>query len=70
MFRNFLINLIIGLDSGSRSSSVRETSELDKYLSALLVEKPSNEYDFDILDSWKQFGVPIFPIVGYVIYVI
>lgn len=67
MFRNFLINLIIGLDSGSRSSSVRETSELDKYLSALLVEKPSNEYDFDILDSWKQFGVPIFPIVGYVI---
>lgn len=46
--KTLIIN-IIGRGSGSTLSSVRETWEIDRYLSAQLVEVPSNEYNFDIL---------------------
>lgn len=48
MFRNFLINSIIGRGTVLGLSLVRETLELEWYLSASLFEVPNNEDDFDI----------------------
>lgn len=50
MSRNTLINSIIGRDSGSGSSLVREILKLDRYLSIPLVYTPSNEDNFDLLE--------------------
>lgn len=47
--RNSLINSIIGQSSGLGSSSIRVTSEFDRYLSALLVEVSISKDDFDTL---------------------
>lgn len=61
------MNSLISWGNESRSFSVRETSELHRYLSASLVKLPSNKNYFDSLGWWKQFDALMFPIIAHMV---
>lgn len=62
--RKSLMNFTIGRNSDLGLLLLRETLELDKYLSVLILEVCSNEQDFDILGWKKQIGSPVYLVVS------